>query len=236
MSIYPRRLIMTDYLREIYHTSALKILAVAMAMPAFFALIYEIFPNQLNQLNQNAVSIKDQIHKVDKRWFAVKCKYRCERTLMEDLKDQDINVYVPIQKKIRQYASRKKESEVALIPSHVFVNIIQSEYLKIIQHLHVYGFLNFSGVLCAIPDREMNIMRRVVGEVEDVRIDDATYVLGDTVQIIAGELTGLKGTLIEEGNHNFKIALESLGVGLTINVDPKQLIKIGSTKTMAATA
>lgn len=179
------------------------------------------------------MSIKDQIPADSKNWYAVKCKYRCEKKLMEDLLSRDITAYVPIQKKLRQYASRKKSSESALIPSHVFVCINQSEYLEILRHAHVYCFLHFSGHICAIRQSDMDVMKRVVGETDDIELNSDGYNIGDEVQIISGELTGLKGHLIESNNHNFRIVLESLGMGLTINVDPRYLLKIGSARKVA---
>lgn len=179
------------------------------------------------------MSIKDQIPVDSKCWYAVKCKYRCEKTLMVDLLRLDITAYVPIQKKLRQYASRKKSSETALIPSHAFVYIDRSEYFKVLEHIHVYSFLNFSGAICSIRQVDMDIMKRVVGETGDVGISSDEYSIGDEVQIIGGELTGLKGHLVESNNHNFSIVLESLGMGLTINVDPMYLLKTGSTRKVA---
>ena len=179
------------------------------------------------------MSIKDQIPVHSKSWYAVKCKFRCEKRLMEDLQNEGVIAYVPIQKKIRQYASGKKTSECALIPSHVFVFINQSEYLEILNHIHVYCFLHFSGHICAIRKSEMDIMKRVVGEAVDIEMNNDVYNIGDEVQIIGGELTGLRGHLIESNNHNFRIALESLGMGLTISVDPVYLSKIGSARKVA---
>ncbi len=179
------------------------------------------------------MSIKDQIPVDHKCWYAVKCKFRCEKRLVRDLQDQDIEAYVPIQKKLKQYASRKKKSECALIPSHVFVKIDRSEYIKVLQHIHVYSFLHFSGSLSAIRQSDMDIMKRVVGEIDDIGLQDSTYTPGDEIQIIGGELTGLKGYLVESNNHNFIITLESLGMGLKIKVDSKYLTKLRSTRKVA---
>ena len=173
-------------------------------------------------------SIKDQVPVDEKRWYAVKCKFRCERTLSQDLIRQDIETYVPIRKRIKQYASRKKKLTSALIPSYVFVKISRLDYLLILRHPHVYQFLNFSGQLSCIREEEMDIMKRVVGEVDDIKVENSVLHRGDVVQIIGGELTGLVGTIIESQHHNFKIELSSLGMGLCITVDSKFLMKTGS--------
>lgn len=180
------------------------------------------------------MSIKDQIPMDEKSWYAVKCKWRCEKNITLDLLGQGVHAYVPTQKRVRQYASRKKQSESVLINSHVFVRIDRSQYIAVLQHMHVYKFLSFSGILNAIPISEMDMMKRVVGEFENVEIiDNGSYHIGDKVQVIGGELTGLEGELVDKTNHNFKITLASLGWGLTIYVDPKYLIKTGSKKKVA---
>ena len=173
-------------------------------------------------------TISKQIHPQLPAWYAVKCKYRCEKRLQEDLQAQGITAYVPIQEKWRHYISRKKRSHVALIPCHVFVHIVQESYVPILQHPWVYQFLHIANKLLPIPDAEMAIMKRVVGEATDIKVDQADWHVGDKVQIVSGELTGLHGELIARANHNFKIELKSLGLGLMIQIDPMHIIKIGS--------
>lgn len=177
--------------------------------------------------------IKDQISTSKHQWYAVMCKYRCEKRLMQEMAKDGIEAYVPIYGSLKQYASRKKYSEKALIPSHIFVKIVRSDYLNIIKRQHVYRFLNFSGIISSIPEHEIDLLKRVVGEKTEVRLVDVDYGIGDEVEIIGGDLTGLRGTLVEENNHNFKIALSTLGMGLMIFVDPNNLIKVGSQSMVA---
>jgi len=169
-----------------------------------------------------------QIPEEKKEWFAVHCKFRCEKRLMMEFLSNDIEAYAPIRKRVKQYASRKKSLEVALIPSHIFVWISRSQYLEIVKHPHVFGFLHISGKLSSIPEEEMRLMKRVVGEIENVELDTREYCIGDYVEIISGDLTGIKGHLVDHDNHNFKIKLESLGWGLMISVDPKHLLMLKS--------
>jgi len=82
-------------------------------------------------------------------------------------------------------------------------------------------------MLSPIPEVQMNLMKRVVGESDDIKIESLDYNEGDCVQIISGELTGIEGVLIDRGHQNFKIELSSLGMGMVIYVDPKYLIKVG---------
>lgn len=176
-------------------------------------------------------SIKEQIPLMEYKWYAVKCKYKCENRVMEDLKRQGIEVYVPFLVKSNQFASSTKSVKPkVLIPSHVFVKIVQSQYIPILKHPYVFQFLNFSNALSSIREEEMEVMKRIVGEVDDIVIDRTSYEKGDRVEIIGGELTGLSGYVLERRHHNVKIVLNSIGIDLFITVDPIWLIKIGSCK------
>ena len=54
---------------------------------------------------------------------------------------------------------------------------------------------------------------------------------GDKVEIIGGQLTGLKGILVNlEGKKHFVIELENLGYAMRMQVDPQYLRKIGNGK------
>lgn len=174
------------------------------------------------------MSIKDQIHKTKKQWYVAHCKYNCEKRLYEDLKSSEISSYVPLRQKIVPIKSGKKITLRPLIPSHIFIYIDQSEYLKVLQHPHVFQFLNFSGKIHPIPEKEMELMKWVVGERSDINVSEVDLNVGDEVTIINGELTGLRGVLSGKNNYNFKVVIESLSIGLEIYVDPKYLMKTGS--------
>lgn len=80
---------------------------------------------------------------------------------------------------------------------------------------------------------DMNIIKRVVEETYEIKINTDGSNIGTEIQIIGGDPNGLRGHLIESNNHNYRIALESLGMRQTTNVDPRYLSKIGSARKVA---
>ena len=179
--------------------------------------------------------MKDQIPPSEKQWYAVKCKFRCEKRLLQELEVMGVEVYVPFINNVKSGRAKAFAKPKVLIPSHVFVRINRSSYIPILRHPHVFSFLHFSGQLSCIREKEMNIMKRVVGEIDDIAIDHCTYLDGDKVQIIGGHLTGIEGYIVQSGKHNVKIELTSFGLGLCISVDPKLLIKVGKSHIKTAT-
>ena len=78
--------------------------------------------------------------------------------------------------------------------------------------------------LISIPDTEIDLLKMIVGEMENVEAGDISFEAGDEVEIISGNLTGIKGKLInKEGNHRFAIRLTSVGLQLTMTVDKSKL-------------
>ena len=57
--------------------------------------------------------------------------------------------------------------------------------------------------------------------------------MGRDVWYVGCVKLGLKGRLLENDNHNFKIELESLGWGLVLRVNPKYLLRVESAKMVA---
>lgn len=167
---------------------------------------------------------QNDLHETDARWFAVHTKYKCEKFVAELLAKRDIAVYLPLITNIKKYVSGIKKREVPLINSYVFVKICKQEYHPVLSTLYVRGFLKQRKSLVCIPNKEIDILRRVVGELEEVYSSSYDLRTGDTVEIIAGNLTGLQGTLLQaEGSNRFVIQLESIGMQLSMSVDKNKL-------------
>ncbi len=171
---------------------------------------------------------ENHLDATEAKWFAVYTKYKREKVILKDLTRQDIQAYLPIQKLIRVYASKKKKVELPLISCYIFVKITKADYLKVLQTDSVVNFVRIAKNLISIPEKEMEIMRQIVGEGIQVTAEPSSaFNKGDQVEIVGGNLTGLTGTLID--NHGEKeviIDLETMGYSLRMTLDAKYLRKI----------
>jgi len=161
------------------------------------------------------------------KWFAVYTKYKREKVIKKELDRQDVTAYLPIQKITRIYASKRKVVELPLISCYIFVKITKSEYLRVLQAEGVVNFVRIAKNLISIPEREIEIMKQIVGEGIPVTAEPSRLQKGDLVEIVGGNLTGLKGTLVD--NHGEKeviINLESMGYSLRMTLDSKYLQKV----------
>jgi transcription antitermination factor NusG len=79
--------------------------------------------------------------------------------------------------------------------------------------------------LIAIPQQEIDLLKRVAGFVDEVEVlNTELFVEGEEVEVISGHLTGIRGILIaKEGKKSFVIELKSIAYQFRINIDPKIL-------------
>jgi len=160
----------------------------------------------------------------EERWFAIYTKYKCEKFVTDLLARKGIAAYVPLITKTKRYASRVKRFEVPLINCYVFVKITKRDYVRVLETQYVMSFIKQRKNLISIPENEIDLLKRIVGEIEDVNVGSIAMHVGDEVEIISGNLTGLKGRLEEvEGKNRFVVQLESIGFQLSMIVDKSRL-------------
>ncbi len=172
---------------------------------------------------------EDHLHPTEPRWFAVYTGYKREKKVVSLLEKKGITAYVPLQKLTRHYTRKVKQVELPLISCYVFVHITQPQYVPVLETQFVQRFLKIRQNLLSIPQAEIDLLRRVVGEIEGVEADASVLHQGDEVEVIGGQLTGLRGTLVErKGRQCLVLALKTLGYDLLMEVNPQQVRKVQS--------
>lgn len=164
----------------------------------------------------------------EKQWYVVLTGSRKEKFVVDLLRRKQIECYLPLVKRTRRYASRIKSHEVPLISCYVFVQINTDARISVLETEYVYKFVSFGNKIAQIPVHEMELMRQIVGAYDNVELaDKQEFAKGQQVELIAGELTGIKGTVIEErGNKKYLVKIESLDLHLTWLIKTSHLRKV----------
>ena len=175
----------------------------------------------------NKPEFENHLDEQEARWFAVYTRPKGEKMAFRYLTQKNITAYLPLQKLIRHYPSKKKIVELPLITCYIFVKIMKRDYVRVLETENVLNFVKFNRNLIAIPEEEIDIMKRVLGEGWEVEANPMDFTEGDEVEIITGRLLGLRGKLIEAANKTqFVVELENLGYSLRMNVDKSLLQKV----------
>ncbi len=162
------------------------------------------------------------------RWFAVYTHSRCEKKVERYLKQKHINAYVPLGRKIQRWGRVARKVEKPLINGYVFVKIVQKEYVPVLDTTDVAGFLKIGKELRSIPEAQIELLRRLAGE-EDLEIEtleSKTLELGANVEIISGNLAGVKGKLIAiQGKQKVVVELINFSFDLILTIDKSMLME-----------
>lgn len=167
----------------------------------------------------------NQLHDSEPRWFAIYVQYRHEKKVKKLLDFKEIDSYLPLQQVTRRYPSKIKKLEIPLINCYLFVKITKAQYIKVLETEDVLRFVRVKRDLFAIPEKEIDMLRKVAGDYDfPIEATAETFQLGQKVEIIAGQLTGLQGNLVQKDNQErFYVQLNSIGMGLMISIDSKNL-------------
>jgi len=168
---------------------------------------------------------EDHLHNTEYRWFAVYTQSRSEKMAFKRLKAKGINVYLPLQKKLRVYGRKKREVEFPLITCYLFVKVTRKEYVKVLETEGVLNYVKFKRNLVSIPEVEIDLLRRILGEGWEVeQADTSQWQAGDIVEVSQGRLAGTRGKLVDvNGKRVFTVELETMGIGLLVEIDKELL-------------
>jgi transcription antitermination factor NusG len=158
------------------------------------------------------------LDKHTERWFAVCTRYKCEKYVTKLLTEKGIQVYLPLQKRDRFWGKRRRIVELPLISCYVFVKIKLDQYVPVLETENILKFVKTAKDLVSIPEQEIDILKRVVGDMElEISVEPLKYEIGDNVEIVNGSLIGMKGKLVETNKNKFVI-IELLNIGLSLRI------------------
>jgi transcription antitermination factor NusG len=171
---------------------------------------------------------ESHLHETEPHWFAVRTRFRDEKVAIKMLTAYAIEAYLPIQKVTRRYGKKVRHVELPLINSFVFVRICSHEYKTVLQSEYVTGFLKLGQNMLSIPDEQIELMRRLLGEGVELTVEPTLgYQKGDWVEVTSGPLMGLRGTLVTiKGKDKMLVELVNSEHSLQISIDKALLNKI----------
>ena len=163
----------------------------------------------------------------EKKWYAVYTKSRCEKKVHAALQERGIDAYLPLVKSIRQWTDRKKEVEIPLINSYLFVQLDPNHYKDILSINGIVSFITFSQKPAVIGNEQMDAFRAFVTNYEKVENCTETFEKGDIVKIARGPMKGYIGEVIEQkGKHKLLFQIAQIGLNLLIEIPKSHIDKV----------
>ena len=157
---------------------------------------------------------------VKKNWYAVYTRSRAEKKVHTELTIKEIECFLPLQKKLRQWKDRKKWVEMPLLTGYCFVCTSRAEYDKVLQTNNVVCYVTFEGKAAVIPDNQIDYLKQMLKQNEfDVTVSHENFRPGKEVEVIEGPLIGLRGELVEiRGKNKFILRLKQMDTSFTVEI------------------
>lgn len=153
-------------------------------------------------------------------WHAVYVKSRAEKKAQIELQIQEIETFLPLQRKLRQWSDRKKWVEMPLISGYLFVRASRKEYDLVLQSNYVVSYVRFEGKAAVIPDYQIEYLKLMLKQdSSEVEITREKLKPGQMIEVVAGPLIGLKGKLQKiKGKSKVAIEIEQLGYSALVEI------------------
>ena len=156
----------------------------------------------------------------DTKWYAVYTKPRSEKKSAQAIAEKGIEVYLPLQKTIKQWSDRKKKVEEPIFKSYIFVHIHhEAQHIDILSVPGVVKFIRIGKELSPIQSSVIEAIKFSLMHASEITLTSEKLSVQQPVTIIAGPLAGMQGIITQQqGNHYFAIHIEQLGTHLLLKV------------------
>ena len=92
-------------------------------------------------------------------WYVLYTKPRTEKKLAEQLNEDGIEAYCPLQVKVKQWSDRKKKVEMPLLPSMILINIKEDHRDMVFKNKHAVRYLYWLGKPAKVTFEEVESLR-----------------------------------------------------------------------------
>jgi transcriptional antiterminator RfaH len=172
-------------------------------------------------------SIENHLDAKEPRWFAIRTRFKSEKLAYKQLNSKQIEAYLPIRTMTRKYSRKLRQVEMPLINSFVFVRIVKAQYVPVLETEYVASFLKFGNNILSIPDQQIKMLRRLLGEEIDIEVTEEVFHKGDWVEVSHGSLMGLRGRLVNiKGRERVLVEIMNSGFSIHMEIENSLLQKI----------
>jgi transcription antitermination factor NusG len=160
------------------------------------------------------------------KWYAIYTRPRWEKKVNGLLKDKGIESYCPLNRVRRRWSDRIKTIEEPLFKSYVFVKILEEDRSNVRMTHGVVNFVYWDGKPAIIKEKEIQTIRRFLGEYENVELQKIDLLPEQRIRVTSGPMMDHEGRVIEVKNKTAKVCIDSLGYMLIAYIDKNKLVPV----------
>jgi transcription antitermination factor NusG len=156
-------------------------------------------------------------------WYAVYTWAHHERRVAEMMAQRQIHGVFPVYRSLRRWKDRRKEIEMALFPSYVFVHLALRDRVRVLEIPGVVDMVGARGKPTPLADCEIECFKR--GMDGGVKIHPHPFLqVGRRVRVRSGAMTGLNGILIRRKDGlRLVVSIEILRRAVAVEIDESDI-------------
>lgn len=150
-----------------------------------------------------------------------------EKRVHFQLEGKAVDSFLPLIEKTHVWNDRKKRLMEPLFRGYIFVRTDLRNRWDILETDGVVRFVGIANVPSRIPDREIEYVRRAVGQAVNIRREEYV-VAGERVAVVSGPLQGIEGFVVRtKSSSRVVISLHVIARAVSVEVDADALQILG---------
>lgn len=152
-------------------------------------------------------------------WYAVYTCARHEKCVAEQMGRRQIRAFLPVYRSVRRWKDRRKEIEMALFPSYVFVQVALQDRLRVLEIPGVVSIVGAGGKPAPLADHEIEPFLHGVDGC--VKMESHPFLrVGRRVRLRSGPMAGMEGVLLRRKDGlRLVVSLEILMRAVAVEID-----------------
>ena len=154
-------------------------------------------------------------------WYAVHTRARHERVVVQRLREQGVNTFLPLVTEVHRWSDRRKSVELPLFGCYVFVKLAPTgeDRLRVLRIDGVFRFVGARGFGTPIAESQIEAVRTLVGQ--QVPWSAHPFLqIGQRVRVRGGSLDGVEGILLARNDDNtLVVSIDAIQRSLAVRIE-----------------
>jgi transcription antitermination factor NusG len=177
-----------------------------------------------------AANLSLPVNGAELSWYALYTCSRHEKCVAEQIAQRSIACFLPLYRSVRRWKDRRKEMELALFPSYVFVRMAMRDRLRVLELPSVVRLVSFNGQPAVLPEAEIEQLRQRLSR--GGCMEPHPYLrVGRRVRVCGGPMQGLEGIIVRRKDRcRVVFSLDLLMRSVAVEVDEGDVEPVAEAK------
>lgn len=165
------------------------------------------------------------LEKQNYQWYAIYTRANGEKKLLDNLREKNIECYLPMRKVLKFWSDRKKWVEEPLFKCYIFVKVSYKEFFNALNTPGAVCYVSFGGRAQSIPEVQINNIKLFLAQSDhEVTLSYERLQKGTNVEVLHGSLKGIIGEVINiYGQTRLVIRVDSMSCSLHVNISREEV-------------